>query len=106
MVSALATAAGAPADSRFCWVHEHEAENVFVHPSYGGVSRTDDSVLIEITLNSGRSLETKQKLYRALAAGLERELGIRPDDAIVCLREVPKENWSFGKGEATYVESG
>lgn len=106
MLSALVSAASAPPDSRFCYVHEHEADNVFVHPSYGGVSRTEDSVLIEITLNAGRSLETKQKLYGALVASLERELGVRPDDVIVCLREVSKENWSFGKGAATYVEGG
>ena len=106
VLSALVSAASAPADSRFCYVHEHEGENVFVHPSYGGVSRTDDAVLIEITLNVGRTLETKQKLYEALVRNLETELGIRPDDVIVSLREVAKENWSFGKGAATYVEPG
>jgi 4-oxalocrotonate tautomerase len=30
-------------------------------------------------------------------------LGVRPDDVLVNLVEVSKENWSFGRGLATYA---
>jgi hypothetical protein len=31
-------------------------------------------------------------------------LNIRPDDVVINLVEVVKENWSFGKGIAQYVQ--
>ncbi|MFN2442414.1 MAG: tautomerase family protein [Thermoanaerobaculia bacterium] len=104
ILAALVSAAKAPADSQFCWIHEHSRENLLVHPSFGGVERSEDPLLIEITLNQGRDAETKARLYAAIAANLERDCGVRPDDVIVSLREVPKENWSFGGGRATYRE--
>jgi 4-oxalocrotonate tautomerase len=104
ILSALVSAANAPADSHFCWIHEHSHENLLVHPTFGGVERSADPLLVEITLNQGRDAETKGRLYAAIAANLERE-GVRPDDLIVSLREVPRENWSFGGGRATYGDS-
>jgi phenylpyruvate tautomerase PptA (4-oxalocrotonate tautomerase family) len=57
-------------------------------------------VFVHITLNQGRSLELKQHLYRAVADGLHSRLGVRQEDVFIGLIEVPKENWSFGDGEA------
>lgn len=105
VLSALVTVAGAPADSRFCWIHEQRREDLIVHPTYGGVQRSEDPLLIEITLNAGRSAEVKATLFRAIAENLEREAGVRPDDVVISLREVPRENWSFGGGRATYAVS-
>jgi hypothetical protein len=34
---------------------------------------------------------------------LERAVELRPDDLLVSLVEVTKENWSFGRGIATYA---
>jgi 4-oxalocrotonate tautomerase len=104
ILAALVSAAKAPADSQFC-IHEHSRENLLVHPSFGGVERSADPVLIEITLNQGRDVETKARLYAAITANLETESGIRPDDVVISLREVPRENWSFGGGRATYAGS-
>jgi phenylpyruvate tautomerase PptA (4-oxalocrotonate tautomerase family) len=66
------------------------------------VARSDDSVIVEITLNAGRSVEIKKKLYADIAARLE-SAGVRPDDVVISLIEVTKENWSFGGGRATYA---
>lgn len=101
--NAVVKEANAPADSRFFIVNEVKPGRAFIHPSYGGASRSDDFVLIEIRMNTGRSVEVKKNLYRAITANLERALDIRSDDVIVSIDEVPKENWSFGKGKATYV---
>jgi len=29
---------------------------------------------------------------------------VRPEDIVINLIEVPKENWSWGRGEMTYVK--
>jgi phenylpyruvate tautomerase PptA (4-oxalocrotonate tautomerase family) len=66
------------------------------------VNRSEDIVIIEITLNAGRTVEIKKNLYAGIAKRLEA-LGVRPDDVIMLLIEVTKENWSFGGGRATYA---
>jgi 4-oxalocrotonate tautomerase len=68
------------------------------------VERTNDLLIVEITLNVGRTVEVKRALYAAIAENLQRDPGIRKDDVLVSLIEVTKENWSFGGGRATYAE--
>jgi phenylpyruvate tautomerase PptA (4-oxalocrotonate tautomerase family) len=100
---ALVAQANVPPDDRFQVVDEVEPDRLFAHETYGGVERSKEVVFIEITLNAGRTLEVKRALYADLAARLERAAGIRPDDVLVSLVEVTKENWSFGGGRATYA---
>jgi hypothetical protein len=45
----------------------------------------------------------KQRFYKALADRLYEGVKIRKEDVFVSFVEVPKENWSFGNGEAQYV---
>ena len=71
-------------------------------PEYLGVHRSKDVVCIQITLNAGRTLEKKKALYAAIARNLAAE-GVRPEDVLVNLVEVVKENWSFGNGIASYA---
>ncbi len=61
-------------------------------------------MIIQITLNEGRSVELKRVFYRTLAQRLHQELGVRPEDVFVSLVEVKKENWSFGNGIAQYAD--
>ena len=56
-----------------------------------------------MTLNIGRTLEVKRAFYARVAALLKDELDVRPEDVLINLVEVPKENWSFGNGEAQYA---
>ena len=58
---------------------------------------------MQITLNSGRTVEMKQSFYKAVSDGLHESLKLRREDVVISLVEVPKENWSFGNGEAQYV---
>jgi len=99
---ALVAQANVPPDDRFQIFDEVESDRLIGHPSYGGVERSEGLMIIEITLNAGRTLEIKKNLYADIAARLERALDVRPDDVLINLVEVPKENWSFGKGVATY----
>ena len=96
-------AVGVPANDRFQVVSEHEADNFLFDPGYLGIDRSDDLVIIQITWNDGRTVDQKKALYKAIADGLGKSPGIRPEDVFINLVEVRKENWSYGKGEAQYV---
>jgi 4-oxalocrotonate tautomerase len=100
---ALVATANVPADDRFQIIHQHGPDAMIAHPSYAGVSRSQDLIIIEITLNTGRTVEIKKALYAAIASNLGKAVDVRPDDVLVSLTEVAKENWSFGGGKATYA---
>jgi phenylpyruvate tautomerase PptA (4-oxalocrotonate tautomerase family) len=99
---ALVSQANVPPDDRFQLFHELDAEQFSINPTYGGVRRSEQLVIVEITLNAGRTVEIKKNLYAEIARRLET-VGIRPDDVLINLVEVTKENWSFGGGRATYA---
>lgn len=100
---AMVETLGAPADDEFQVVTGHPAGEMNVTPSYLGIAHGDGVVIVQITLNQGRSLEQKRAFYRRLADDLHAAHGIRREDVIVSLVEVPKENWSFGNGDAQYA---
>ena len=100
---ALVVEAGVPPDDKFHIIRQLEPAELIAHPSYGGVNRSADLVVVEVTLNAGRSVEIKRNIYRRMARNLERAVELRPDDLLVSLVEVTKENWSFGRGIATYA---
>ena len=99
---ALVATANVPADDRFQVVQEVPADSLFWDAGYLGQSRSRQVVFIEITLTPGRTVEVKKALYAAIAAGLGKAAGVRPDDVLVNLVEVPRENWSFGAGVMSY----
>lgn len=100
---ALVNVAGAPVNDRFMVLTEHTPDALVMDPTYL-VERTGRALIIQITLNAGRSVEVKKALYRAIADGLHQRIGLRPEDVFINLVEVPTENWSFGRGEAQYAE--
>jgi 4-oxalocrotonate tautomerase len=93
-----------PVGDRFQVITEHPRENFVFDPGYLGITRTEDCVFIQVTLNAGRTVDVKRAFYRAVADGLHQRLGLRREDVFISLVEVPKENWSFGNGEAQYAE--
>lgn len=101
--AALVSEAGIPQDDKFHLIQELEPELLIADPSYGEVARGDDLVVVEIILNAGRSVEIKKAIYRRIARNLERAVELRDDDLLISLVEVEAENWSFGKGLATYA---
>jgi phenylpyruvate tautomerase PptA (4-oxalocrotonate tautomerase family) len=92
-----------PKDDRFQIITQHAASGLIYDRDYLEVHRTDDCIFIQITLNGGRSVELKQRFYRAVADGLHDELKLRCEDVFINLVEVNKEDWSFGNGVAQYV---
>jgi 4-oxalocrotonate tautomerase family enzyme len=92
-----------PKDDRFEVVSEHPVENYVVDRTYLGIERSKDCILIQITLNDGRTVEQKRSFYKEVADLLHSRLGLRREDVFISLVEVKKENWSFGNGEAQYA---
>ena len=101
--ASLVAEANVPQDDKFHIIEEVDGDNLIAHPSYGGVARGEGLVIIQITLNAGRTIEIKKSLYADIARRLQSAVDVRPDDVLISLVEVTKENWSFGKGVATYA---
>lgn len=97
----LVAHANVPADDRFQIFDE--VETLFAHPTYGGVERSEGLLIVEIILNAGRTVEIKRALYADITRRLQEAVDVRPDDVLISLVEVTKENWSFGNGIATYA---
>jgi 4-oxalocrotonate tautomerase len=92
-----------PPQDRFQVITEHDNSHFIYDPEYLNIRRTDDLVIVQITLNQGRTVELKKALYRRIADLLHQEVTLRREDVLVNLVEVAKENWSFGNGEAQYA---
>ena len=101
--NAMISALGAPLNDRFQVINEHPRVNFIADKTYAGIERTDDVIMIQLTLNEGRAVEVKKAFYMAVADGLHERLGLRKEDVFVSLVEVKKENWSFGNGIAQYA---
>jgi phenylpyruvate tautomerase PptA (4-oxalocrotonate tautomerase family) len=92
-----------PEHDHFQVLTEHDAGHLVYDAHYLGIARTDALLIVQITLNEGRTLEQKKLLYRSIADGLHQQLGVRREDVFINLVEVKKENWSFGNGIAQYA---
>ena len=92
-----------PEDDRFMLITQHDADEFLYGASYLGIDRSDDLVIIQLTVSNTRTLEQKKALFARIAERLAESPGIRPQDVFINLVEVVKENWSFGHGEAQYA---
>jgi 4-oxalocrotonate tautomerase len=99
---ALVETIDVPELDRFQLLTEHEPGDLVYDSSYLGIARTDNIVIVQITLSAGRSLAQKRRLYDAIARNLA-SLGVRREDVWINLVEVARDNWSFGNGVASYA---
>jgi phenylpyruvate tautomerase PptA (4-oxalocrotonate tautomerase family) len=93
----------APENDRFQVISAHTRDALIIDPSYLGIERSADALIVQLTLNEGRTVEAKKAFYQAVADGLHARVGLRREDVIINLVEVKKENWSFGNGIAQYA---
>ena len=92
-----------PAGDKFQIITVHDDASLRIDPTYLGIDRSANAFIIDITLNAGRTLEVKKQFYASLVGRLNSEAHVRPQDVLIVLTEVAKENWSFGNGEAQYA---
>ena len=93
-----------PPKDNFQIISEHDENSLIYDSEYLNIQRTDGIVIIQITLNEGRTVELKKVFYERLAERLHKELEVRMEDVFISLVEIKKENWSFGNGIAQYAE--
>lgn len=100
---AMVATINCPPQDRFQLITEHAKNNFIFAPEYLNIPHSDDLIMIQITLNEGRTAELKKALYQAIAEGLNKAISVKIQDVFINLVEVKKENWSFGNGIAQYA---
>jgi len=104
-VHSALVASGVPQADRFHRVLELPAEDFRYDASYPDLAapRTDDFVLIEVLLSTGRSVKVKRKIAVDLIDALRQAPGLDPDNVMLVFKETLWENWSFGGGRFIHV---
>jgi phenylpyruvate tautomerase PptA (4-oxalocrotonate tautomerase family) len=99
----MTTHINVPKDDKFQVITKHDSQELVAPKSYLGIEYSKDIIFIQVTLNEGRTTDLKKKFYKAICEGLVERLKVRPQDIVINLIEVNKENWSFGNGEMQYA---
>jgi phenylpyruvate tautomerase PptA (4-oxalocrotonate tautomerase family) len=92
-----------PEEDRFVTVSEHSESEFQFSKTYMDIARTDDLVILQITVSNTRTIEQKKALFARIVELLAQKPGLRKEDVFINLLEVAKENWSFGNGIAQYA---
>lgn len=93
-----------PQRDRFQVITEHAPGRLIFNPDYLEVPRTAGIVLIQVFLSSGRDEAQKRAFYARAAQLLAAGAGMRPEDVTIALAENTRADWSFGNGQAQYLE--
>ena len=88
-----------PPKDLFQIIARFDSEEMILDPTFGGVSRSQEACIVEITFLSGRTDEQKRNLFRHIAEKAVTA-GFRPDDVMVALTENTRMDWSLGNGVA------
>ncbi|KQQ51344.1 MULTISPECIES: tautomerase family protein [unclassified Plantibacter] len=99
---AIVSVYGIPPRDRFQIVTEHLAGQIIAEDAGLGFERSGGVVMIQIFTQRGRSDETKQALYAAVAGHLS-EVGVDGADVFIGYVENGPQDWSFGFGRAQYL---
>ena len=99
----MTTHINVPKDDKFQVITKHDSQELVAPKSYLGIEYSEEIIFIQVTLNEGRTTELKKNFYKAICEGLVEKLKVRPQDIVINLIEVNKENWSFGNGEMQYA---
>ena len=92
-----------PKDDKFQVITRHDNAELVMPKSYLGIEYSEGIIFIQVTLNEGRTTEIKKKFYKSICEDLVEKPKVRPQDIVINLVEVSKENWSFGNGEMQYA---
>ena len=88
-----------PPKDLFQLITRFETEEMILDPTFGGVNRSRDACIAEITFLRGRTDEQKRNLFKHITARAVIA-GFRPDDVMVALTENSHMDWSLGLGVA------
>ncbi len=85
---------GSSPDDYFCVISRYAAEDMIFHPTFLGKRDPKATIVIEITLLSGRSDEQKEALFKEVRLRLQG-IDFNPDNSIMFLHENAPIDWSF-----------
>lgn len=91
----------APVRDRYQVIHEHKPGLIRALDTGLNYTRTNNVVVIQIT-QQGRSMAQKVAMYNMMSLELKK-IGIAPTDLIISVVSNTKEDWSFGLGEAQFL---
>lgn len=89
----------APDGDRFIVIGEHSAENLIYDRTFLGFDRSADFILIQVISTVGNNTPAKLAFFKFIAEELKAKLSVRPDDIMINLTFVAREDWSFGNGD-------
>lgn len=99
LTQSLVQALGLPEGDRFVAITEHGEGELHLHPTYMEMTRTESAMIISVMLGPHHPLENKRRLAAAINRLVVEALGVSPDDIFIAIVPVPRENFSFGRGE-------
>ncbi|CAI0789876.1 tautomerase family protein [Serratia entomophila] len=102
---ALVETFGVPLADKFQVIDQYRPGELIYDQDYLGGPRSADFVLFYITCGRPRDTATKQRFYRRLALLLQEDLQLRPEDVMVVIVTSQRDEWSFGAGRASMIES-
>ncbi len=101
----LVQALNIPPGDRFVILSEHGDDELFIDPTFMGMNRTPDAMIISVLLGAHRPSSDKKALMAKIPELLQQAADISPDDVFIALVPVPNENFSFGRGVAQLADA-
>ncbi|MDX2705455.1 tautomerase family protein [Streptomyces sp. PA03-6a] len=101
----LVQALGIPEGDRFIMISEHGENELFLDPTFMGMQRSSDAVIITVLIGAHRPLEDKRAVAATINKLVVSALGISPDDIFIALIPTPNENFSFGRGQLQLADT-
>jgi phenylpyruvate tautomerase PptA (4-oxalocrotonate tautomerase family) len=87
-----------PQDELFNLVNADAPGQFSFSRSFNGVARSDNVIVVEITMRRGRSDAMKRALYAGIAEQLQTRAQVAPADVFVFMHENDYSDWSVGHG--------
>ena len=95
--AAMMDVLGVPDDTWDQFFHEHKPGNMVYDRNYFDVPRSEDMMFIHFFFNT-RPKEMKERFFEAVADEVTKRSGLRREDLLMAITEVPWENWwAFGR---------
>ncbi len=96
---ALHEAMNTPMDDRFVIISEHQEDELFIHPTFPNMKRSDKRMIVTVTASLRRTVEEKRKLAELVTRYAVEKVGVNQDDVSLLIYTIPLENMSFGGGK-------
>lgn len=88
-----------PADDRYQILQPRPSEQMELQ------DRSGDALILQLTMRAGRSTQAKQAFYRRIVDDLAQQAEVAPANVMIVITENQDADWSFGHGEAQFIDA-